>query len=137
MSLPIAKSTRPAATAAAEPLDDPPGNAARRVDVDRRAVVRVLARQAPRHFLGVGLADEVRAGVEQQLHRGRRARRRPVRAQPVGTAEAGPLAGDVVDVLHGEGEARERPARRALHFDVGVRGRTRRACRWRRFRSLN
>jgi len=83
-------------------------------------VVRILARQAPGQFVGVGLADEMRARVEQPLNDRRRLRRRPVGAQPVGAAEAGPVARDVVDVLDREREPQERPVGRALHLDVGM-----------------
>jgi hypothetical protein len=68
----------------------------------------------------VGLAGEARPGVEQQLHRGRRGARRLVRAQPVGIAETGLGAGDIVDVLGGERQPCQRAAARALRFDVGM-----------------
>ena len=83
-------------------------------------MVRILARQAPGQFVGVGLADEMRARIEQPLNDRRRLRRGPVGAQPVGAAEAGPVARDVVDVLDREREPQERPLRRALHLDVGM-----------------
>ena len=58
------------------------GNAPRRAHVHRSAVVRILARQAPGQFVGVGLADEMRARVEQPLNDRRRLRRGPwVRSQ--------------------------------------------------------
>src|SRR5262247_3164671 len=60
------------------------------------------------------------ARVQQPLNGWRRARRGSVSAQPVGTAEAGPVAGDVVNVLDCERKAHERPVRRALHLDVGI-----------------
>src|SRR5262249_22472027 len=40
------------------------GNAPRRFRVDRRAVVEVLAVEAPGQLVGHGLADEPRAGIE-------------------------------------------------------------------------
>ncbi len=70
--------------------------------------------------VGVGLADEMRARVEQPLNDRRRMRRGTVGAQPVGAAEAGPVGRDVVDVLDREREPRERPVRRAPHLDVGM-----------------
>ena len=82
--------------------------------------MRILARQAPGQFVGVGLADEIRARVEQPLNDRRRLRRGTVGAQPVGTAETGLVARDVVDVLDRERESQERPVRRALHLDVGM-----------------
>src|SRR3546814_13669588 len=56
-----------------------------------------------------GLADEVRAGVEQALDRRRGARGRLVRGEPGGIAVAGDAALDVVQVLRREGEPGERP----------------------------
>ena len=91
-----------------------PGSA----DIYRCAVMGVLSREAPGHLFGVRLAHQARAGIEEALHRGRRAGRRVVRAQPVRAAEAGLLAGDVVDVLGREVEAGERAARRAIALDV-------------------
>ena len=96
------------------------GDAPRRVYVHRRAVVRILAREAPGQFVGVGLADEMRARVEQPLNDRRRLRRGTVGAQPVGAAETGPVARDVVDVLDCEREPQERPVRRALDLDLGI-----------------
>jgi hypothetical protein len=111
-----AEARRQAHRAAGRAAGDAPG----RVYVHRRAVVRILAREAPGQFVGVGLADEMRARVEQPLNDRRRLRRGPVGAQPVGAAEAGPVACDVVDVLDRELEPHEWPVRRALDLDVGM-----------------
>ena len=69
VSLPSAKSQTPAATAAAEPLDEPPGRRPGARDVDRRAVMRVGAGDAVEEFVADRLADDGRAGVENFLHR--------------------------------------------------------------------
>jgi len=100
VSLPTAKSTTPAATAEAETLDEPSGDALRRV----RSPARVCA------FSPVGSRSirrcgpcqtKMRARVEQSLNDRRRARRGPVGAQPVGTPKPVLWPGDVVMSLTG------------------------------------
>src|SRR5262245_44947488 len=96
------------------------GNAPRRIHVHRCAVVRILAREAPGQFFGMGLTDEICARVKQPLNDGRRARRGLMCAQPVGTAEAGPVARDIIDVLDSELKPMQRPVRCALDLDVSI-----------------
>ena len=67
VSLPSAKSQAPAATAAAEPLDEPPGMRPGARDVGRRAVMRVDAGDAVEELVADRLAGDGRAGVEQFL----------------------------------------------------------------------
>jgi hypothetical protein len=88
------------------------------VHVHRRAIVRVLSREAPGQFVGVGLTDEMRTRVEQALNCRRRTHRRAVGAQPIGAAESRPMARDVVDVLDSKGESPKRPVRRASQLNV-------------------
>ena len=94
------------------------GNAPWSVHVHRRAIVRVLSREAPSQLVSVGLADEMRTCIEQALNCRCRTHRRAVGAQPIGAAESRPVARDVVDVFDGKGEALKRPVRRAGHLDV-------------------
>ena len=82
--------------------------------------MRVFAIEAVGQLVGMGLADHVRTGVEQTLHRRRGGARHAVRRQPVGAAEAGLVAGDIVNVLGAEGESRERAARGSGKLNVGV-----------------
>jgi hypothetical protein len=82
--------------------------------------VSILTGEAPGQFLGVGLAHEMRARVQQPLHNRRRARRGLVGAEPVGAAEARLVARDVVDILNCKREPREWPVRRTLNFDMGI-----------------
>ena len=93
-------------------------NAPWSIHVHRRAIVRVLSREAPSQFVGVGLADEMRACIEQALNCRRRAPRRAMGAQPIGAAESRPVARNVVDVFDSEGEALKRPVSRAGHLNV-------------------
>src|SRR5262249_36985889 len=104
--------SRPAGRAAGYP--------SRRVQIHRPAIDRILAREPPGQFVSGGLADEVRARVEQPLYNGRRLRGGAVRAQPVRAAEPGFMTRDIIDVLDPEREPQERPVRRALHLDVGI-----------------
>ncbi len=96
------------------------GNAARRVGVDRRAVVKILADHAVGEFLGDGLARHGRAGVEQHLHHRRVVSGRLVGFEPFGVAAAGDAASDVDDVLHRKGQTRQRAVCRALDAQIGV-----------------
>jgi len=82
--------------------------------------MRVLALQTVGEFVGLRLAHYVRASIQESSRHRRRTCRGPMRAQPVGAAEAGPVPGDVVDVLHAEGETGERTPPRAAHGDVRV-----------------
>ena len=68
---PSAKSTSPAATAAAEPLDEPPGTRSGHAVLSGRAVVHVLARQA--------VGELVRQGACRPCRRQRRASAAPPR----------------------------------------------------------
>ena len=95
----------PAATAAAEPDEEPPGTRSGARGVERRAVERVLAQDAQRDLVGDGLADQRRAGIEQRLHRPGMPCRHRMRARPVVIAAAGRMAGDIEQVLRREGEA--------------------------------
>src|SRR3546814_11590669 len=81
--------------------------------VGRRAIVEVLAVQAVGQFVGDRLADQLGAGREQRLDRRRMARCRRMAPGPVRVAAAGDEAGDVEDVLGGEGETGARAARLA------------------------
>lgn len=69
------------------------------------AVVRVLPVDAVGHLVHDGPADGGGAGCEQGEDGGGRGGGGPVRPRPVRVAEAGDTAGDVEDVLDGEGEA--------------------------------
>ena len=68
VSVPIAKSASPAATTAAEPLDEPPGHAIREMRIERRSGVRVDAGDAVGELVQVRFADDTAAGGEQRIH---------------------------------------------------------------------
>ena len=126
-SVPSAKSTRlAAATAEAEPLDEPPGITVRGGGVERGPVVEVLAGQAVGELVGEGLSREVRAGVEQRLHRRGGGAGRLVGLEPGRVAEPRPVPLDVEDVLRREPKAGERPGSARPGGRRGCRGRTRR-----------
>ena len=108
VSVPRPRSARPAATATAEPLDEPPGRRSGARGFDRRAVMLVLAFQAEGEFVGDRLADQGRAGAQQAIDGERRLRRRLLSAGPMRIAAAGHVSGDVQKVLGDEGEAVER-----------------------------
>ena len=80
----------------------------------------VLSGEAVRQLVGVGLAGEIGAGIEQPLHRDRGLDRRLVGGEPGRVSESGPGAGDVEDVLGSEGEPRERTVARTLQRHVVV-----------------
>ena len=67
VSEPSAKSQTPAAAAAADPLDEPPGMRPGARMLRRRAVMRVHAGDAVEEFVADGLAGDGRAGGEQLL----------------------------------------------------------------------
>ena len=103
---PIASGTMPAATAAAEPLEEPPGV--------RVAIVRIagLAGAEQRHFGGHGLAHDHRAGLAQQRDRG------AVAVRPAAGVQHGAVlgrhVGGVEDVLDADRNAVQRPHRLAV-----------------------
>jgi hypothetical protein len=70
VSVPVAAGSRRAATAAAEPPDEPPGHARRVPGVVHRAVGRVLVGRAHRELVAVELAQRDRAGLRQARHHG-------------------------------------------------------------------
>ena len=80
--------------------------------------MRVLAVQAVRQLIGLRFAGHVGARGEQcgDDRRGMRGRR--MRRQPLGTAETGPVTGDVVDILDAEGQPGERPRAGAGNGDM-------------------
>ena len=110
VSDPRAKSTRPAATAAAEPAEDSARDASRCRDIDRRSVVFVLAGQAHDEFCRDGRPDERGACVEKFLHHRRRLCCWLVSGQPIGVAATCNATGDIEDILGGECQACERPS---------------------------
>ncbi len=91
---------------------------ARRTNVDRRAVKRVLADDAERNLVGDGLADQGCPGIEQPLHRPGMPRRDRVVFRPVGIAAPGRMAGDIEQILSRKGEPGKRPARPAVDVDA-------------------
>ena len=108
VSVPSAIGTRPPATAAPDPPDDPAGHALEVVRIAGRAVMRVLAREVVGEFAHVERADEDGSGGFQARNRCRvRFRRRTV-AIDLG-AGARRQALDVEQVLDRERRARERP----------------------------
>src|SRR5689334_19642336 len=80
----------------------------------------VLTLKAERELVGVRFAEHVRTGVEKLLHDRCGFHRRVVRVQPRRAAESGLVPGNVVDVLHAEGQARKRPLARSFARYVGV-----------------
>ena len=97
-----------------------PRHPIRRGRVERRPVMAVLAGQAVRELVGEGLAREVRAGVEEGLHRRGGGAGRPVRFEPGRVPEPRPVTLDLEDVLRRESKPGERPGRGALQRDVGI-----------------
>ena len=63
VSVPIVASAMPAATLAADPPLDPPGDRDGIVRIARRTERRVFVRRAERELVKIGLADEHRAGL--------------------------------------------------------------------------
>src|SRR5262249_6126830 len=69
--------------------------------------MRIGAADAVEELVAHGLADEDGPRIEQLLHAAGVTRGRHLRGEPFRAAAAGPLAGDVVHVLHPDGEAGE------------------------------
>ncbi len=89
------------------------GNPARRVRIDRRAVMGVDAGHAEEELVAHRLADDGGSGVQDPadgcgIRRGRR-----LRGQPVRIAAAAALAGDVVHILDRRGQPGQRAVRGA------------------------
>ncbi len=105
VSVPSAVSHSPAATATAEPDDEPPPGT--RSGARAARCRRTVAEDVERNLVGDGLADERRAGIQQTLHRpGVTGLQRPV-ARPIGIAAARRATGDVEQVLGGESQPGE------------------------------
>ena len=92
--------------------------------IDRRPVVLVLAFKAEGQFVGDGLADHRRTGLQEALHDDRRRRRPLLLPVPVGIAATGDGARDVDQVFYNEGETVEgaRPRGRDPHPRSGNEG---------------
>ena len=120
VSLPSAKSQAPAAAAAAEPLDEPPGIRARGADIGRGTVVRVYAGDAVEELVTDRLADNGGAGAEKLRDCHRMRGRGLLVAEPIGVACPGALAGDVVHVLDGDAHSGKRPPRGALDWGLQI-----------------
>ena len=71
-------------------------------------------------FVGVGLANEAGAVVEQALHGGRGAGLDARQRQHMRIAAASGIAGNIEEILHGEAETVERAAGRMRHLDCGI-----------------
>ena len=128
VSEPTAMSASLPATAAAEPRRRAAGDAVGRGGVHRRREMRVDAHQREGELVGLRLAGEARALVEQQLDRRHGAVRRScASAELVGIAAAGAVAGDVENVLDAELQARR--AGPIAHEATGTCGRSRKALR--------
>ena len=80
----------------------------------------VFAREAERHFFGVGFANERRSSVEQLLRNRRCVLRGFVRVEPIGTAKTGFVSGDVVDVFKAKCESGQRTRWCTIQCHVGV-----------------
>ncbi len=70
--------------------------------------MRVLAVEAVGQFIGLGFADHVSTGGQQLRNHRCSLCSGIMRCQPVRTAEAGLVAGDVVYILDAESQPRER-----------------------------
>ena len=76
VSEPVAMSASLPATAAADPDDEPPVTRSGAAGFTGNGEMRILAEQREGKLVGLGLADEARAGIENHLHgRARCARR--------------------------------------------------------------
>ena len=78
-------------------------HALRRAHIDRRAIVEIFTGETERHFLGVCFAREGRACVEKALCNAGVNLGGIVRAQPIGAAETGFVAGHIEDIFQAEG----------------------------------
>jgi hypothetical protein len=94
------------------------GDTARRRRIVGCAVVGVLPGEAPGELVGLRLADQTGAGLEQPRDDVGIGRRHRVRRQPVRAAGAGRQPGDVEQVLDAEARPGERPAGPALSNDM-------------------
>ena len=110
VSVPRARSARPAATAAADSRRGATGHPPGCVDVARRPVVDVRAGQREGQFVGDRLADDAGPTVEQAGDRGRVGVGRGVPLGERRVACAGDRAGDVEHVLHRQAGPVERSA---------------------------
>src|SRR5262249_26054847 len=81
-----------------------------RARVARCALEGVLAQDAERYFIGDGLADECRAGVEQGLHGPCMPGRQRILPRPVGVAATRGITGDVEQILCRKSKAGKRAA---------------------------
>ena len=70
----------------------------------------------------MGLADQIRPGIQQRLHGEGCARGGPVGAGPFGIAIARHMPGDVIEVLGPEAAARKRPPHRARQVEQAGEG---------------
>ena len=104
----MAKSTSLAATATADPLDDPPGMPIRARRIDRRAVMRVDALEAEGEFVGDGLAGQLAPAASSASTAGADRAAGDLRLQPIRIAATGRRARDVDQILDGECHAIER-----------------------------
>jgi hypothetical protein len=82
--------------------------------------MRVFAIETVGEFVGVGLADHTRAGIEETLYARRRSRCRRMGLEPNGIAVAGATSRNVVDILHGHRKTGERAPAAAVKCDVGM-----------------
>jgi hypothetical protein len=73
----------------------------------------ILAEDAARKLVGVGLSHHVGAGIHKPLHHRRGARGRGMQPQPIRIARAGDVSFDVEQILGGKGAAGQRSRRRA------------------------
>ena len=103
------------------------GNAPRRAQVGRRSVMGIHAGDAEEQFIADGLADDGGAGSENLRDRCRIGARRSMGGKPGRVAGSGPRARDVVHVLDGSGQARERPGAAARDRRSEIMGNEKRA----------
>ncbi len=96
------------------------GDAVRRLRVHRAGEMGVDTDHRVGEFLGLGLADEPGAGIEQLAHCACGSGRRCGLAFPGRIAAAGRITGHVEDVLYGEGRARKWPVFRVRDSNIGI-----------------
>ena len=82
--------------------------------------MHVLAVKAVGQFVRMGLPDHARAGGEQTLNGGSGACRRRVGGEPDRIAVPGAVAGDVENILDGEGQSAQRTVGCPIQFDMGM-----------------
>ena len=107
VSPPSAKSHSPPATAAADPLEEPPLKRPAAFGLIVAAVVRVDAVDAEGDLVSLRFPDNAGARRQQPFNYHRSFRRHRMRLQPIGIAERGTNARDVINVLNAEGQAGE------------------------------